>query len=103
MLFFVNAHIKIKELSPDELWEIWRTETEAARKATEAGKLLAAYKVSGMRRVLGILEVDSHDELDRILSTLPMARYIEFEEILPIRPFDNFANDLKNDWKVDAD
>jgi len=102
MLFFVNAHIKIKELSPDELWEHWRTETEAARKATEAGKLIAAYKVSGMRRVLGILEVDSHDELDRILSTLPMARYIEFEEILPIRPFDNFAKDLKNNWKLES-
>jgi muconolactone delta-isomerase len=103
MLFFVNAKIKIKELSPDELWKIWETEAKEARKATEAGKLLAAYKVSGIRRVLGIVEVNSHDELDRILSTLPMARYIEFEEILPIRPFDNFANDLKKHWKVDAD
>jgi muconolactone D-isomerase len=56
--------------------------------------------MSGQRRVIGILDVESHDELDRILmSALPMAHYIELEEIAPVRPYEAFAEDVKKRWK----
>jgi muconolactone D-isomerase len=58
------------------------------------------YKVAGQRRVIGIFDFESHDELDQILmSALPMAHYLEFEEILPIRTYEDFAEDVKCRWQ----
>jgi len=99
MLFFIKARVELKELSMDELWDKWDEELTAADAAQDAGKLVSAYKVSGMRCILAILDVESHDELDKILSTLPMAKYVEFEEILPIRPREDFAIDVRNRWQ----
>jgi muconolactone delta-isomerase len=57
------------------------------------------YKVSGQRRVLVIMDVDSHDELDQILMAgLPMAHELEMEEVLPLRTYEAFAEDIRNRW-----
>ncbi|MBI4446395.1 MAG: translational initiation factor [Acidobacteria bacterium] len=103
MLFFVNSRVDPKGMSPEELWDLWDREADAALPAKAAGKLLAAYKVSGQRRVIAILNVDSHDELDQILmSALPMAHHLEFEEVLPVREYEKFAADVKRRWKPGA-
>jgi muconolactone D-isomerase len=100
MLFFINVRVDPKDMSLDELWDIWEKEAEAAASAKEAGKIVALYKVVGQRRVIGILNVESHDELDRILmAALPMAHYLEFEEILPVRDYEDFAADVKRRWQ----
>lgn len=99
MLFFIKARVDPKEMSLDELWDIWEKEAEAAMGAKAAGKLKAAYKVSGQRRVLAIVDADSHDELDRIfMAILPMAHYLEIEEVLPVREYEAFAADIKRRW-----
>ena len=50
----------------------------------EVGKPVSAYKVSGQQRVVGILGVESADELDQILLTgLPMAYRLEVAESSP--------------------
>ena len=100
MLFFVKVRVEPKDLSLEDLWNIWEKEAEAALGAKEAGKIVALYKVSGQRRVVGIVDVESHDELDRIFMVgLPMAHYLEFEEILPVRPYEGFAEDIKRRWR----
>ena len=100
MLFFVKVRVEPKNLSQDELWDAWAAEAEAALKAKAAGKIVALYKVSGQRRVVGIVNVESHDELDRIfMAGLPMAHYLEFEEIVAVREYEAFAADLKRGWK----
>ena len=100
MLFFFKARVEPKDMSLDELWDIWEKEVEAAMGAKEAGKVIALYKVAGQRRVIGIINVESHDEMDQILmAALPMAHYLEFEEILPVRAYENFAEDVKRRWK----
>ena len=100
MLFFVKVRVDPKELSLGELWDIWEKETEAALGAKAAGKVKALYKVSGQRRVVAILDVDSHEELDRIIMAgLPMAHYLEFEDILPVREYEGFADDVKRRWR----
>jgi muconolactone delta-isomerase len=72
-------------MSQEELWEAWEEEAEAALAAKEAGTVVGLYKVSGQRRVLAVLDVESHDELDRIwMGALPMARYLELKEVFPI-------------------
>jgi hypothetical protein len=45
MLFFVKVRVDTKDMSLDELWDIWEKEAEAALGAKEAGKVVALYKV----------------------------------------------------------
>lgn len=105
MLVFVDIKVDPKrELSSlDELWDVWEEETKAALEAMQAGKIVALYKVSGQRRVIGVLDVESHDELDQILMAgLPMAHYLEFEQVLPVREYAAFAEDIRNRWSATA-
>ena len=65
----------------------------------EAGKIVSLYKVSGQRRAVGILDVESTDELDQILMAgLPIAHYVEIAEILPVREYTAFADDVRQRW-----
>lgn len=100
MLFFFKVHVDHSGMSADELWEAWDAEADAAIGALEAGKLVSAYKVAGQRTVLGIVDADSHDELDQIfMAALPMAHSFQFEEILPVRDYKDFAADVKRRWQ----
>lgn len=66
----------------------------------EAGKIVSLYKVSGQRRVIGTLDVDSTDELDQIIMAgLPMAEYLTFEQVLPVREYASFAEDIRRRWE----
>lgn len=100
MQFFIKVRVDPKEMSLDDLWNSWEKEAEAAMGAKAAGKVTALYKVCGQRRVVGILNVESHDELDRIIMAgLPMAHYLEIEEVLPVREYERFADDVRRRWK----
>jgi len=100
MLFFVNVRIDPKNLSFDQMWDVWEKEAEAAIAARSSGKIVNLWKVAGQRRVLAVVDVASHDEMDQIfMGALPMAHNLEFEQILPIREYDRFAADLKKRWK----
>jgi muconolactone D-isomerase len=58
------------------------------------------YKVAGQRRVVGVIDADSHDELDRILlAGLPMAPVLEWEEIVPVREYASFGEDIRRRWQ----
>ncbi|HET7481055.1 MAG TPA: muconolactone Delta-isomerase family protein [Rubrobacteraceae bacterium] len=100
MLVFVDVRVDPKDMSLDELWEAWEEEANAAIGAIEAGKIVGLYKVSGQRRVLGVLDVESHDELDQILMAgLPMAHYLTMAEVLPVREYTAFADDVRRRWQ----
>ena len=100
MLIFVDVRVDPKEMSQDELWAAWEEEANAALAAKDAGKVVALYKVCGQRRVLVLLDVESHDELDQIwMAALPMARYLELKEVLPVREYEAFADDVRRRWQ----
>jgi muconolactone D-isomerase len=81
--------------------ELWKKETEAAIDAKGTGKIVNLWKVAGQRRALAVVDVESHDEMDQIfMGALPMAHYLEFEQILPIREYERFAADVKKRWKA---
>jgi muconolactone delta-isomerase len=99
VLVFVDVRVDPKGMSQEELWEAWEEEADAALAAKEAGTV-GLYKVSGQRRVLAVLDVESHDEPDRIwMGALPMARYLELKEVLPIREYEAFADDVRRRWQ----
>ena len=103
MLVYVDFRVNPKELSLDELWDEWEKEAEAALEAMEAGKIVTAYKVSGQRRVLAVLDVESTDELDQIIMAgLPIAHNLEIAEILPVREYAAFAEDVRQRWGQQA-
>jgi muconolactone D-isomerase len=96
----VDIKVDPKGLSLDELWEVWEEETKAALGAMEAGKIVALYKVSGQRRVIGVLDAESTDELDQIIMAgLPMAEYLTFEQVLPVREYASFAEGIRRRWE----
>ena len=100
MLVFVDIHVNPKDMSIDELWDIWEEEAKATLEALEAGKVVSAYKVCGQRRVVMILDMESHDEMDQVLmSGLPLAHHLEIKEITPIREYEAFASDVMQRWQ----
>ena len=100
VLIFVDIRVNPKDMSIDELWDIWEKEAKATLEAIEAGKVVSFYKVCGQRRVVGIMDVESHDELDQILmAQLPMAHYLEIQEALPVREYEAFASDVMQRWQ----
>jgi muconolactone delta-isomerase len=102
-LVFLKIRVDKEGLSADELWEDWEKEAEAVLAAKEAGTVVSMHKVVGQRRVVGIVDVGSHDELDRILmGGLPIAHRLEVEEVLPVREYEGFAEDVRNRWQATA-
>ena len=100
VLVFVDLRVNPKDMSLDELWDIWEKEAKATLEAIEAGKVVSFYKVSGQRRVVGVMDVESTDELDQILmADMPIARYLEVKEVVPIREYEAFATDIMQRWK----
>ena len=102
MLYYFKVRVEPKDWSLDEMWSWWDKEADAALAAKAAGRMVALYKVSGQRLVLGIVDATSHDELDRLfMAVLPIAHNLEIEEILPVREYESFASDLKRRWKLE--
>ena len=96
----MDIKVDSKGLTLDELWEVWEEVTKAALGAVEVGKIVSLYKVSGQRPKIGILDVESTDELDQIImSGLPRAEYLAFEQVLPVREYASFAEDIRRRWE----
>lgn len=100
MLYFFKVLVTHDDVTFDELWDEWEKEVNAAEGAHKSGKIRDIYKVSGERRVIGVMDVESHEELDRIMmKELPIAHRLVFEEIIPIREYAGFAEDVRNRWR----
>jgi hypothetical protein len=53
--------------------------------------------------VIGILDIESTDELDQIIMAgLPRAEYLTFEQVLTVREYASFAEDIRQRWGVDS-
>lgn len=100
MLYFLKVRVDQQRFTPEELWEQWEREAEAALSAKARGSIVALYKVVGQRRVLVIVDMETPDELDQaLMAALPLAHDEEVEEILPLREYERFAEDVKRRWK----
>src|SRR3954452_726536 len=92
MLFHVSFRVEHTRLDRDQFWDEWERDTQAALGAIEAGIIKSLYKVAGQRRVIGIVEVESHDQLDQmVMGALPMSHHLTLEEVLPVREYAAFA------------
>ena len=95
MLFHLDFHVEYgATMSQQDLFSTWSREAESALGAKKAGVVVDLWKVAGERRVLAVIDVDSHDTLDEILFTLPimveMGQYVDVK-VSALRRYEDFA------------
>ena len=101
MLFMLKAHLtKPQNLSNKEFYGIWLKEAEAAVAAYRAGAIKAIWKVPGQTEVIAVLDADSADTLEAAILNLPIwklgySHIVTSLEWTPLRPYENWAEDLK--------
>jgi muconolactone delta-isomerase len=101
MLFMLKVHLsKPANTSNKEFYSVWRQEAEAAVAAAKAGAVKGIWKVAGKPEVIAIMDMPSADDLDHAMNQLPIWRlgysHIVTEiDIVPLRPYENWAEDLK--------
>lgn len=81
---------------------VWAEEAEAALGAKHAGVVKDLWKVVGERKVLAIVDVETPDDLDRILFDLPimqkMGHHVQVD-VKSLRRYEDFAADVKERLK----
>lgn len=100
MLFHLDFHVDYPDgMQQQELFAIWAREAEAALGAKEAGIVVDLWKCVGQRRVVAIVDVESHDMLDQISLDLPIMKehgqHVHIE-VTALRRYEEFAADVKS-------
>jgi muconolactone delta-isomerase len=101
MLFFLKAHLeKPAAASNRDFYSAWKKESEAALEAVRAGVIKGLWKAAGTPDVYAVLDVESADALDQAILSLPLwklgvSHFVTELEIVPLRPYENWAEDLK--------
>ena len=95
MLFHLDFHVEYgATMSQQDLFATWSREAAVALAAKQAGVVVDLWKCAGERRVIVIIDVDSHDTLDEILLTLPimveMGQFVDIK-VTALRRYEDFA------------
>lgn len=95
MLFHLDFQVEYgAAMSQQDLFATWSREAVAALGAKEAGVVVDLWKCAGARRVIAVVDVDSHDTLDDILLTLPimveMGQFVDVT-VTALRRYEDFA------------
>ena len=103
MLFLLDFKVEYgAAMSQQDLFRIWSEEAGAALGAKDAGVVVDLWKCVGARRVVAIVNVDSHDTLDQITLDLPimrdMGQHVHIT-VTPLRRYEDFAADVKERLK----
>ena len=99
MLCHLDFQVEYSDtMSQQELFAIWSEEADTALGAKAAGVVVDLWKCVGTRRVIAIINVDSPDELDRIIFSLPIMKQIGQHvqvQVTPLRRYEDFAADVR--------
>lgn len=78
MLYHVAIELKIPpEIDPRQLAEIRREETARSAEMQRQGKWVHLWRIVGRQASFSIFDVESHDELHQLLSSLPLYPYMD--------------------------
>jgi muconolactone D-isomerase len=102
MLFYIQMRWNIDgRMTLDEMWD---RQVEEGKAAAGSIDIIGMYKVASQRRVFAIIDVPSADELDRLLlGRLPLADFLDFEAVWPIREYSSFLEDCKVHFKKSSE
>ena len=97
----VLIHAKLHKpdrMSSEEFFGVWKQEAAAALQAVEAGAIKHIWKVPGKYDVLLVLGVDSADQIDEIIHSLPIWKlgyeYIVDLDWTLLRSYESWAKQL---------
>jgi muconolactone delta-isomerase len=89
---------KPDRMSNQEFFGVWKQEAEAVLQAKRAGVVKNAWKVPGKYEVFIVVEVESADQIDEIMHSLPIWKlgydYIIDMEWILLRPYEDYAKQL---------
>ena len=83
-MFYMTESIILKSVMPDDP-DMRKKEGEYVRGLIAEGKILSAYRQVGGKGSYMTWDVESNDELQKLLAAFPMAKYLEFTTI-PLVP-----------------
>ncbi len=100
MLYLLDFNVEYPvKMTQKELFSIWSEEADAALGAKEAGVVVDLWKCVGQRRIVAVVNVDSHDVLDQILLDLPIMKqhgqHVQVQ-VTALRRYEDFAADMKS-------
>ena len=97
----VLIHAKLHKpdrMSNQEFFSVWKQEAAAALEAVKAGVIKHIWKVPGKYDVLVVVAVESVDQMDEIMHSLPIWKlgydYIIDMEWTLLRPYEHWAKQL---------
>lgn len=87
-------------MSNAEFYGVWEQEAAVGLELLKAGVIKSLYKVAGSPEAIGVVELDSTDDIDRALHGLPIWKlgysHLAVEvEWTPLRPYERWADELK--------
>lgn len=99
MLYRVDFTVEYdSDMGQQGLFGIWAEEAETAIGAKAAGVVKDLWKIVGERKILAIVDVETPDDLDRILFDLPimqkMGNHVQVD-VKSLRRYEDFAADVK--------
>ena len=99
MLYHLDFQVEYSpSMTQKDLFTIWSEEADAALNAKAAGVVIDLWKCVGTRRVIAIVNVETPNDLDRILLDLPIMKHMGQHvqvEVTPLRRYEEFAADVK--------
>ena len=100
MLFHLDFNVEYgSDQSQNDLFTVWAEEADVALGAKAAGVVVDLWKVVGARRVIAIVNVESHEMLDQILFDLPIMKlhgqHVQVTATA-LRTYEGFAADVKD-------
>ncbi len=99
MLYKLDFTVEYDDtMAQQGLLGVWAEEANAALGAKSAGVVVDLGKVVGERKVLVIADVETPDDLDRILFDLPIMQkmgHLVQVDVKSLRRYEDFADDVK--------
>jgi len=99
MLYRLDFTVEYDEtMAQQGLLGVWAEEANAALGAKSVGVVVDLWKVVGERKVLVIADVETPDNLDRILFDLPIMQkmgHLVQVDVKSLRRYEDFAEDVK--------
>jgi muconolactone D-isomerase len=83
MLYIVTTRIHREAIPADQAADLLAREMAHAHQFVEQKKFLAAYRKVGGSGSFFIVEAASHEEVHKMFTGLPLAKYLEFD-VMPV-------------------
>jgi len=96
MIFLVKVEIERKpDATVEEFFDLIQKEWEMFERLKRRGKVLAGGKLAGRRGAAAIFDVEDNNEIEEVVSKLPLFPFFTSVEIIPLVPSEKALEDAR--------